>query len=355
MFIADGVIHIHSTFSDGTATVEEIVASAKKNGLNFVVLTDHDNLTAFNQGYEGYHDGVLLLCGYEITPQKNHYLVLGTDELIKEDGGPQEFIPKVRDCGGLGFIAHPDHVGAPKFGIDRYDWTRWEVDGFTGIGIWDLMTDWQERMTGLWAGVKGVMNPLGHIRGPRAVTLRRWDEMNRRRRVVGIGEIDNHGAHKWILFIRLTIFPYDFAMGTVQNHILLKNPLSGDFKQDRRSILDALKAGRLYVSLEAFAPSEGFLFWGEQRDKQKLYPGDRIRYKPGIILKVTLSRKAQMKLLCDGEVVAFKMGKQLEHSAFSPGVYRVEVYLPPDEKFTNIRPWVFSNPIVLTERDWGEV
>lgn len=36
-------LHVHSTFSDGTDSPEEIVALAKAKGLSAVVLTDHDN------------------------------------------------------------------------------------------------------------------------------------------------------------------------------------------------------------------------------------------------------------------------------------------------------------------------
>lgn len=349
MHEAVGVIHLHSTFSDGTADIGEIMTAASRNHLDFVVLTDHDTLRALEFGYEAYHDGIMLLCGYEITPEKDHYLVLGTDKLIKSDGGPQAFVPAVRYAGGLGFIAHPDHVGVPRFGVGRYDWTNWEVDGFTGVGVWDLMTDWQERVTGIWQGIKGVLNPLGHIRGPRAVTLKRWDEMNLKRRVVGIGEIDNHGKHHGFLFIRLTIFPYRFAMGTVHNHLLLEKPLSGNFKRDKRALLDVLRLGRLYISMEAFGSAKGFRFWGELSYGKSLSMGDRVEFSEGVAFRVESPREAKIRLLCSGVVVKEAVGNRLEYEAGSPGVYRAEVYLPSESGKNHSLPWVFSNPIVLME------
>ena len=37
-------LHLHSVFSDGTATPEEIVAAAADVGLSGIALTDHDTL-----------------------------------------------------------------------------------------------------------------------------------------------------------------------------------------------------------------------------------------------------------------------------------------------------------------------
>lgn len=37
-------LHLHSTFSDGSLTPEQLVAESKKNGLTAIALTDHDNI-----------------------------------------------------------------------------------------------------------------------------------------------------------------------------------------------------------------------------------------------------------------------------------------------------------------------
>ena len=36
-----GVVHVHTTLSDGAATPEEVIAAARASGLKFVVITDH--------------------------------------------------------------------------------------------------------------------------------------------------------------------------------------------------------------------------------------------------------------------------------------------------------------------------
>ena len=58
---ARGVLHVHTTLSDGGGTPEEVVSAAKAAGLDFVAITDHNNLDA--EQVEGYRDGVLVIVG----------------------------------------------------------------------------------------------------------------------------------------------------------------------------------------------------------------------------------------------------------------------------------------------------
>ena len=51
------VLHLHTTYSDGTATVEEIIAAAAAAGVDLVLLTDHDSLGARRDVWEGRHGG----------------------------------------------------------------------------------------------------------------------------------------------------------------------------------------------------------------------------------------------------------------------------------------------------------
>mgnify|MGYP001587377573 FL=1 len=40
-------LHIHSTFSDGLLTVEQLVRLAKKKGVKMMALTDHDTISGW--------------------------------------------------------------------------------------------------------------------------------------------------------------------------------------------------------------------------------------------------------------------------------------------------------------------
>ena len=37
-------LHIHSSYSDGAYTPEEIIDIAKKNGVKYISITDHDSI-----------------------------------------------------------------------------------------------------------------------------------------------------------------------------------------------------------------------------------------------------------------------------------------------------------------------
>ena len=108
------------------------------------------------------------------------------------DMPPQAYLDRIRTRGGIGFIAHPDHEGTPLFHVKHYPWTDWSVTGYTGIGIWDFMTDWQNSLTGYLRAALSYVYPALFLRGPSPKTLARWDRLSQERRVVGIGELDNH-------------------------------------------------------------------------------------------------------------------------------------------------------------------
>lgn len=57
--------HMHSTVSDGSFTIPQLIERAKQNGLDAIVLTDHDTLSQRNQIPET--EGVQVFAGIEIS------------------------------------------------------------------------------------------------------------------------------------------------------------------------------------------------------------------------------------------------------------------------------------------------
>src|ERR1700748_239420 len=102
------VVHVHSTYSDGTASVPELLAAASEAGAEAVLLTDHDTLGARRDGWEGAHAGVFLLVGTEVSPRAGHSLAFGgTHEIPHAGRSASEIAAAVRAAGGVGFAAHP--------------------------------------------------------------------------------------------------------------------------------------------------------------------------------------------------------------------------------------------------------
>ena len=58
-------LHIHTSYSDGKMTPEELVAAAKEAGLRYIAITDHDTVDGVTHLYE---EGLLPAKGIGIIP-----------------------------------------------------------------------------------------------------------------------------------------------------------------------------------------------------------------------------------------------------------------------------------------------
>src|SRR5258706_5641436 len=142
-----GCIHFHSSYSyDASIAPAQIVQAGLEAGVDYLILTDHFRLDAQNEGWERYHESgskkLLMLVGEEISPRYNHYLAMDIKKPIvvsKIELDAQGVIDAVNEQGGFGFIAHPDHQGAPFVDLRAYPWVDWNVTGYAGLSIWDLM------------------------------------------------------------------------------------------------------------------------------------------------------------------------------------------------------------------------
>jgi len=117
-------LHIHTLYSDGHGTVDEVLETALDKGLDGVSITDHGTL-------EGYFEsrasdcGLLVLPGFEVETDAGHVLVLGLEKLPPVVGkmGYEELIGWARGLGGLTVLAHP---AAGRFRLER--WMRSKPD-----------------------------------------------------------------------------------------------------------------------------------------------------------------------------------------------------------------------------------
>src|SRR5918998_1565717 len=99
------VVHLHSTHSDGTGTVPQIAAAARRNAVDVVLLTDHDTLAAREREEEGWYGSTLVLAGEEVSPQgENHFLAFGVERPIDHSGlSAAQICAAVRTADGFGF------------------------------------------------------------------------------------------------------------------------------------------------------------------------------------------------------------------------------------------------------------
>ncbi|RME07537.1 MAG: hypothetical protein D6803_03730 [Anaerolineae bacterium] len=345
-------LHMHTVYSDGHATHSEIARAALRAGVDVIITTDHN---VWVQGVEGYHqDGerrVLLLVGEEVhdqrrKPQKNHLLVFGANRAMGPFApDPQELINRVNEAGGLCFIAHPVDPAAPAFGEGDLSWVSWEVHGYTGIELWNAMSEFKSLLKGKAEAIYYAFNFPAVAHGPFPSVLKKWDELLAQgKRVVAIGGSDAHALIGRMGPLQRTLFPYEAHFQAINTHILTPEPLSGDLATDRRLVLEALRQGHVFVGYDLPAPTRGFRFTASGKGATA-WPGDEISANEGVTLQIRLPRKAECHLLKDGEVVQTWTDRETcTHITTEAGVYRVEVYLPFLGKR---RGWIFSNPIYL--------
>ena len=335
-----GAIHIHSDYSDGSKSIPEIARIAQSVNLDFLLFADHMTLQPLHDGHEGWHDRVLVLIGYEIhdPENKNHYLAFDVRQVLAQGLAAPEYVRQIHAKGGLGFIAHPDEV---RHNLDKYPpypWTRWEVNGFDGIEIWNHMSEWMEGLTRT-NQLKMLFSPRKQLKGPTKFTLEKWDQLNTQKRVVGIGAIDVHAYPYRLGPFTITIFPYKVQFQSIRTHLLLPQPLSLDLDKDKKAVYDVLRSGNLYVSNYRWGDARGFRFWASQRDR-RAEMGQSIPCLQGVDLWARAPVDCQISLMKDGQRIYEVFGKELFHRTDLPGAYRVEV-------FRRKRGWIFSNHIHL--------
>ncbi len=336
---------MHSTYSDGTATVAELVNAAEVAGADCLLLTDHDTLEARRRGEEGWRGSVLVLVGHEVSPKAGHLLVFGLDEEIPHAGRTErEICTAVLEAGGVAFAAHPFSEGSRMSTLiaPPHAWNLLDDAVCGGIELWSLTSDSAEAWRTPWEAAAFLRDPMRTLTGPPARHLEIWDRLCLRRRVPAIGGLD---AHQHGIRLRGRVrspMPNSRYFAILQTHVLLPSAPTGDVHTDRAAVYAAVGEGRCYLSFEALAPGSGFRFWAEA-DAGAAPMGARV--DPGRwTLRALMPRRARVRLLRDGVRVHEAEGERVEHVIEENGCYRLEARLPGDERE---RLWLVSNPVYV--------
>ena len=337
---ASGVVHVHTTLSDGGGTPEEVIRAAGAVGLDFVGISDHNNVDA--KPFEGRHDAVLVIVGTEISTVRGHLLGLGLaeDPVYRFSRGGFEDLKDVRDLGGFSFAAHPFSSR------DDFVWYGWDLPGPWGIEL--INGDSEFRRAGprllLTVGFYELNPVYALLRGlgPIDEALGKWDEMLAHRDVVGLYGADAHSRLPITKSWALRFPSYEALFSLLRTHVFLERPLEGR-DEDLEAVLDALRKGRFYIGLDALAPADGFTFTVHGGGGEQWTMGERVPFQEGLHARVggRVPRGARVLLFRDGSLVR-QQSLSLEAPLPGPGVYRAEVRVPGWPV-----PWVISNAVAV--------
>lgn len=341
-----GAIHIHTTKSDGSLPLEEIVNEAKKVGLKWLVFSDHNNIDYLKEGKEGFYDGICVIIANEISPAKgDHYIACNINELVSDEQPPEAFVQQVNELGGFGFIAHPDESTNRDNDYPPLRWTDWEMDGFTGIEIWNFMSDWVDNMTSK-NKIHMFLNPKTTLTGPTQDVLAWWDSLNAKngKLVPAIAGVDAHCLIHKFFGLPLKIFPYKTSFETLQNYLQTDDVLSSDFETAKRQIYTALKQGNNIMTNAAYGSPDGTVFTATTKGDDgrfiKASVGEILDFQDTVTVSVQTPVESVIQLYCDGEMVEKSNRGYLDYETRYSGSYRFESYI-------NDALWLISNPIKI--------
>jgi hypothetical protein len=345
-YAARCVAHVHSTHSDGTATVGELRGAARAAGAQVVLLTDHDTLAARDAGEDGWGEDVLVVTGHEVSPPGGHLLAFGTAEPIAHAGGDDRAIlDALADAGGFGIAAHPFSAGSAmstRF-AEPHPWTDFAHPALAGLEVWSLTTDAAEAWRTPWAAVRDLCDPLGVVlRGPPPGHLGRWDALSAHAPLGGLGSQDGHAPGVRVRGRARSVMPHGRWMELVQTVLLLASPLRGEDAADTAVVLDALRAGATSVAVPPLGDPLAAAVWCSTATM----PG-ATGPAAGARFEVVAPAGTTLRLLRDGVVVAEGDAAAGPLPVTAPGLHRAELLRTGPRGGAPV-PWLLPSPVLLT-------
>jgi len=372
-----GILHSHSHFShDSEVPFEDILKALNIAKLDFICLSDHavEGRADFAIQWRGIHDGKLFIPGFEM---KDGIMPFGVASgvVLSNQTDAAILAQQIITNGGVLFYAHPEE---PR------EWNRPEL---TGMEIYNLHVDFKRRRGGLGGLLPDLL--LNLRRYPDHIYrlafnrptefLQRWDDLNRTRHITGIAANDCHqnvgvrGFYtanggirvedtspqtlkefklNWftrpiarLLFgpllpdrklFHVQLDPYERSARFVNTHVLAR-------ELSEPAILDALRAGRVFVGFDMIADSSSFR-WYVSDQSGSAAMGETFAFSNATRLHARSPLPCRFTIVKDGSVVHQQEGREMDWTPSGPGKYRVEAEVKVRDEWV---PWVYANPIQL--------
>jgi len=295
-----GAIHIHTTESDGTKPLEDVVAIGRRAGLDFMMFADHMTLSNRERGGEGIYGNTLVVIGYEHNDvaDNHHYLLFDSPAVYPAGMTAKEYVAAGAADNALGILAHPDEIRDSMEQFPPYPWIDWSADGYVGIELW-----------------------------------------NRERKLVGIASVDAHAFPIKVGPLTVEIFPYKVHFRCLRTHILLTEPMADDFDAARRQLYEALRDCRVFCSNMRWGVADEFQCFVDNGVDRITCGGTAVLTETARLI-VRLPGRGLIKVVHDGCMIHEQGCEELDLPLSKEGLYRVEVW-------KGRRVWIFTNHIRL--------
>lgn len=381
------ILHAHAEDSAHTGgTLPEMLADAKKAGIDCILLTDHFRPPRdFIDGrWRGLKEGVLFIPGSET----NGFLVYPMASILKRmDLKGSDFVNTVTAGEGLIFLSHieerKDHSTEGLTGMEIYN-RHWDAkqDKASLVALALKLTD-SKALAELKEALRLYPDEfLAFQCDYPKLYLEKWDNETKQRRLTGVAANDCH--HNQILIVKMvdenavllgnnvdsdsqmqkisaSVRPgiKEMTKGHKPGDILVKldvDPYLRSFRNSSTHVLaaklnediirSALKAGHAFVGHDWMGDTTGFQFCAIDGHQNPLgMQGDEVKKIDGLKLTAKFSLPSYVRLLCHGKEIERAEGKsECEFGVREPGAYRVEAWLNLDGEY---RPWILSNPIYV--------
>jgi hypothetical protein len=353
-----GAVHVHTTRSDGAADRATVAAAAARAGLAFVIIADHGDGTRPPEA-PAYLDGVLCIDGVEISTNGGHYVAPGLPQAPYPLGGEAAAVVEdVARLGGFGFAAHADSA-RPELA-----WTDWSLP-IDGVEWLNADSEWRNegRARLLRVLFDYLVRPgpaMASMLDRPVATLTKWDVLSSRRRLVAVAGHDAHGGigrgEEGGAWRGVPVPSYEASFRTFATRVVLDAPITGhDAAADAAAVLAALRAGRTFTAVDAFA-SPAYLDFravpaGEEDRGRRLEMGSVGEPRAvSFLVDASVPPGAAIVLMRSAgpapgaEIGRAEGGRLVTTVGRAAGAYRVEVRAPDAPGHPPV-PWLVSNPI----------
>jgi hypothetical protein len=331
--------NVYSDLTIGSGQANTIALAAQVNSSQFILMTDLNPSISVDNDY--YLSNVGLLFGVKLQTDDHSVTYYSADvksfeknSIITKPGKNSLLIANMESVNKD--ITHYD-------GIDTINLKK------IAYRVWD-----KKKLSTIWSLIFYPFNPkislIRLFRDPEE-ELDYFDRLSQRQKTNMY--LSSEATAKAIPFANWLIkFPsYSTIFSIASQRVLVNSEMTHDMKKDSKNILNALKSGSHYISIDTLGDSKGFESYVYSNYKKKYsFMGDELKFDSSLRLFYKLPNEPSSFY----EIVLYRNGQRVDHRSVArgdfpiaeKGVYRLQVRLNTDLPFPDNNKWltwIFTN------------